>query len=151
MLTHAAKQPMLRQHQCWQKFRGLTQTFKKTDKYWHSTDIVESLQSPFWSSRQYTICVANRNRLCLRDSAHQVWNHWTVFCRAYSWSARQWKIGTKYLVRHGFCCRGSISNPRPVLDSSRKTTRGMLLGFSCKTSKRARLASCRVLVFSRGF
>ena len=32
-------------------------------------------------------------------------------------------------LRWHFCCRGPISNPRPVLDSSVKTKRGMLLDF----------------------
>ena len=32
-------------------------------------------------------------------------------------------------VHHNFCCRGTISNPRPLLDFSTKTTRGMLLVF----------------------
>ena len=33
---------------------------------------------------------------------------------------------------HNFCCGGSISNPRPVLDFSAKTTRGMVFGFFVK-------------------
>ena len=46
---------------------------------------------------------------------------------------------------HNFCCGGPISNPRPVLDSSVQTTRGMILDFCCKTSKHARLTSHWVL------
>ena len=34
---------------------------------------------------------------------------------------------------HNFCCGGSISNPRPVLDFSAQTTRDMILDFCCKT------------------
>ena len=41
----------------------------------------------------------------------------------YSWSVHQLEVGT----RHNFWCRGPNSNPRPVLDSSRNTTRGMII------------------------
>ena len=51
---------------------------------------------------------------------------------------------------HNFCCGGSISNPRPVLDFSAKTTHGVILDFCCKTSKHARLTSRWEKVFSRG-
>ena len=54
-------------------------------------------------------------------------------------------------LRHKFCCRDPISNPRPVLSFSTKTTRGMVLGFLCKTSKHACLSRHSVLVFSRVF
>ena len=47
---------------------------------------------------------------------------------------------------HNFCCRGLISNPRPVLDSSAKTTRGMILDFLGKTPKRG-FCVCFVTVF----
>ena len=33
---------------------------------------------------------------------------------------------------HNFCCRGPISTPRPVLDSSAQTTQGNVLGFFVK-------------------
>ena len=35
-------------------------------------------------------------------------------------------------IRQHFCCRCPISSPRPALDSSLKTTRGMLFGFFVK-------------------
>ena len=41
---------------------------------------------------------------------------------AYSCIAHQLTLGR----RHNFCCLRPISNPRPVFDSPRKTTRGML-------------------------
>ena len=42
----------------------------------------------------------------------------------YSWIARQLHIGTLLGRRHNYVCL--ISNPRPVLDSSAQTARGML-------------------------
>ena len=50
-------------------------------------------------------------------------------------------------LRQYFCCRCSILNPGPVLDSSLKTTRGMYFGAFAQPPKRARLASFRVLIF----
>ena len=44
-------------------------------------------------------------------------------------------------LRWHFCCRGPILKPRPVLDFPAQTTRGKVLDFFCKTSKRARYAS----------
>ena len=71
------------------------------------------------------------------------WNEWAIWhClkqpernmqpkNQYSWIVHQLDIGTTY-IRHNCCCRGPISNPRLVLDSSSKITRGMIIGFFVK-------------------
>ena len=56
-------------------------------------------------------------------------------------SVRSWE------PNHNFACRGPISNPRPVLDSSAKTTRVNVLDFFVKPKKRSRLTSFRVFHF----
>ena len=60
-------------------------------------------------------------------------------------------VSYKFGPRWHFCCQGPILNPRPVLDSSAQTTRGMLLDFFCKTSKWPRLTSRRVGGAFQGF
>ena len=53
---------------------------------------------------------------------------------------------------HNYCCRGPIWNLRPVLGSSSKTTRGMLLRLFVKSQNMpVWLHSHRVLVLSRIF
>ena len=39
-------------------------------------------------------------------------------------------------LHHTFCWRGPVLNPRPVLNSPAKTTRGILLELFCKTCRR---------------
>ena len=56
-----------------------------------------------------------------------------------------WTLGR----RHNFCCRGSISNPRPFLDSSAQTTRGMLLDFFCKPQNGIFAFFCQCFLSSR--
>ena len=71
----------------------------------------------------------------------------------YSWIWIPRKLH-KYLLKHchNFCCRGRISNPRPILNSSAQTAWGLLCTwFFCKTSKHARLTSHRKKVFFYGF
>ena len=116
-----------------------------------------------------TTIIIYQSRVCLKSSMGNLCSECLKLNKWYQVDQILWfKIwhGLSIMVRHHrsiwiqmdrhwdyvitFCCRGPISNLRPVLDSSAKTTRGMLLVSFCKTSKHARLTTRRVLVFSRG-